>query len=56
MQQVFMDSQQFSEEGTYIRVILKVTISLTPYPLFQWFLQSKILKLKSQYEMLKLNV
>jgi len=38
MHEIFMDWQQFSEEGTYIRV----TISLTPYPLFQRFLQSNL--------------
>jgi hypothetical protein len=39
----------------YNEVIRKVTLSFTPYPLFQWYLQSKEIFIKSQYEMLKLR-
>jgi hypothetical protein len=31
-------------------VIRKVTLSFTPYDLFQWYLQSKEILIKSQYE------
>ncbi len=46
----------------YIRVIRKVTLSLGPAftsyspPLFQWYLQSKEIFIKSQYQMLKLTI
>jgi hypothetical protein len=38
-----------------IKVIRKVTLSFTPYPLFQWYPQSKEIFIKSHYEMLKLS-
>ncbi len=35
----------------------RVTSVFTPYPLFQWYLQSKKeIFIKSQYEMLKLSI
>jgi hypothetical protein len=37
--------------------IFKLSIlSFTPYPLFQWYPQSKEIFIKSQYEMLKLSI
>jgi hypothetical protein len=40
-----------------IRVICKVTVSFTPYSLFQWYPQSEEECFeKSQYEMLKLGI
>jgi hypothetical protein len=41
---------------TFIKLIGKVTLSFTPYPLFQWYSQSKEIFIKSQYEMLKLSI
>jgi hypothetical protein len=40
-----------------IELICKVTLSFTPHhPLCQWYGQSKNIKIKSQYEMLKLSI
>jgi hypothetical protein len=38
------------------RVIHKVTLCFSPYPLFQWSPQSKEIFIKSGYEMLKLGI
>jgi hypothetical protein len=40
----------------YNKVICKVTFSFTPYPIFQWYPQSKEIFIKSQYKMLKFNI
>jgi hypothetical protein len=34
----------------------KSSSAFTPYPIFQWYLQSKEIFIKSQYEMLKLSI
>jgi hypothetical protein len=33
-----------------------ISSSFAPYPLFQWYTQSKDIFIKSGYEMLKLNI
>jgi hypothetical protein len=38
------------------KVVRKLTLSFTPYPLFQWYLQSKEIFIKFEYEMLKLSI
>jgi hypothetical protein len=44
-----------SDFANTIKLIPKVALSFTPYPLFQWYLQRKeIFFKKTQYEMLKL--
>jgi hypothetical protein len=35
---------------------IQVILSFTPSPLFQWYPQSKEMFIKSEYEMLKLNI
>jgi hypothetical protein len=45
-----------SVQNVDIKVICKVTLSFTPYPLFGWYLQSKEIFIKSQCEMLKLSI
>ncbi len=35
---------------------IQVILSFTPYPLFHWYLQSKEIFIKSEYEMLKLSI